>query len=269
MSQSKLLSVRQKTMIQSGKHFTDDSKISENILNLSINKLKEYFIPYVKEYFGTDSDIIIEKKMSVYDLMKLQKDIFPDFPGPQESYKKKFIRPDGGIWFLKYKNKNYPLLVIEDKKQGTNDIRYKEGNKKQALGNAVERFAKNVRACEMLFQSEDIFPYVMFASGCDFHSSESISERILSANYGFPNYVVELTTQTQPEEIELVVQNSLENMNIHKKRNLCVMQSFIKTHKYNELSHGASDWTCDERYNICSTILKLSISYYLQKLVSE
>ena len=64
-------------------------------------------------------------------------------------------------------NKNInPLLVLEDKKQGTNDSRIAKGLPKQALGNAIERFAKNVKTTEMLFHTQSIFPYV-HCSGCE------------------------------------------------------------------------------------------------------
>ena len=38
----------------------------------------------------------------------------------------------------------YPILITEMKNQGTNDLRLKEGKKKQAKGNAIERLGKNV-----------------------------------------------------------------------------------------------------------------------------
>ena len=39
-------------------------------------------------------------------------------------------------------NIEYPILIIEDKVQGTNDLRKKNGEKKQALGNAIVRATK-------------------------------------------------------------------------------------------------------------------------------
>jgi len=55
------------------------------------------------------------------------------------------MRPDGGILYIVTKDEQkYPILITEMKNQGTNDLRLKEGKKKQAKGNAIERLGKNV-----------------------------------------------------------------------------------------------------------------------------
>ncbi|EOW0153548.1 EcoRI family type II restriction endonuclease [Campylobacter jejuni] len=49
------------------------------------------------------------------------------------------IKPDGGVLFLRKKDdKKFKkiLLITEAKRQGTNDIRTKQGKNKQATGNA-------------------------------------------------------------------------------------------------------------------------------------
>lgn len=55
------------------------------------------------------------------------------------------IKPDGGVLFLRKKDDDrYKkiLLITEAKRQGTNDVRQKQGKNKQATGNAIEKLGK-------------------------------------------------------------------------------------------------------------------------------
>ena len=61
------------------------------------------------------------------------------------------MSPDGGLFFIELDSKRYCFLIVEDKYQGTNDIRYNEGLKKQGTGNAIERVFKNLNASWHLF----------------------------------------------------------------------------------------------------------------------
>ena len=97
------------------------------------------------------------------------------------------IKPDAGIILWKINNKHYPIYIGEDKIQGTNDKLFEAGKPKQATGNAIERYFKNVRAEELLCSRLPYFPSVVFASGCDFHHSETIAKRLEAGNYGVPN----------------------------------------------------------------------------------
>lgn len=265
-TQSEGLSQRQQVLVSSGRHFTDDSKSSENVLKSAIATVKTEIQPLIIELFGPDAKLVIRNTMSLYELLERQKAHYPEFPKPSEDTKKMSIRPDGGIWFLETNKNQHPLLVLEDKKQGTNDSRFSKGLPKQALGNAIERFAKNVKTTEMLFHTQSIFPYVLFCSGCDFHSSESISGRILSANYGFPNHTIEISPTTTLEETQANLTDILTKVSIHKKQNLPIIQPFLKTHKYDEMPHNSSDWTKDERVRIISHILTASLTYYKESL---
>ncbi|WP_223810446.1 MULTISPECIES: EcoRI family type II restriction endonuclease [unclassified Campylobacter] len=81
------------------------------------------------------------------------------------------IKPDGGILFLrKQDDENFKkvLLITEAKRQGTNDERQKEGKKKQATGNAIERLGKNLTGIKAMLNHEKITPFVCFGWGCDF-----------------------------------------------------------------------------------------------------
>lgn len=91
------------------------------------------------------------------------------------------IRPDGGVLFLLSRDgKRYPVLIGEVKNQGTNERRKKEGLKKQAKGNAIERLGKNVIGLKTALLSEAIFPFVCFGYGCDFAPDSSILDRVVT-----------------------------------------------------------------------------------------
>lgn len=92
--------------------------------------------------------------------------------------KSPFIKPDGGILYAEINGKIYPILVAEAKKQGTNDKLLKEGKKKQAKGNAIERAVKNHSELKLFFKPFDFYPYIVFASGCDFEEGSSINDRL-------------------------------------------------------------------------------------------
>ena len=89
------------------------------------------------------------------------------------------IRPDGGILYAD----DIPVLVTEAKKQGTNNVRAKEGKKKQAMGNAIERAHKNYNELRNLFDPYPFFPYLVFAYGCDFEKGSSIIDRLGAMTY--------------------------------------------------------------------------------------
>ncbi|ELX2134205.1 restriction endonuclease, partial [Campylobacter jejuni] len=85
------------------------------------------------------------------------------------------IKPDGGVLFLRKKDDRKfkkILLITEAKRQGTNDIRTKQGKNKQATGNAIERLGKNLTGIKAMLNHEKITPFVCFGWGCDFASDE-------------------------------------------------------------------------------------------------
>lgn len=263
--QSDGLSDRIKKYNSDGNHFTDDSIQSEKVMEQAINQnIKEYAHTKINELFP-EGELIIRKKVSVYELKKIQQRVYSDAPIPHEKEKTKFITPDGGIWFLKLNEKEIPILIIEDKKQGTNDKLFSEGRNKQSTGNAIERFAKNVRACEMLFHEYDIFPYVLFASGCDFHPSETISDRIVVGNYGYPNHQITIDPSKEDGIVYKDIIQEIEKINIKKKFGKdCVMIPFIKSHKWDEMPHNSSNWKIDEIIIICHKVLDLSFESILK-----
>lgn len=99
------------------------------------------------------------------------------------------MRPDGGILSMAtHDGSRFPILIAEKKNQGTNDLRAREGQKKQAKGNAIERLGKNVIGFRAALLAESIFPFVCFGDGCDFADDSSILDRVTTiAMFGHLN----------------------------------------------------------------------------------
>lgn len=140
-------------------------------------------------------NIVHMKKLNYNDVyLKLKKNGLPDdvIKGLSE-YGNNNIQPDGGVIILQYidaDNKLYDwklLLASEMKYQGTNDERIKEGLKKQALGNAIERSAKNTNFVRLLCVEEKIYPFIVFCGGCDFKEKYIKSKLVALTMGGIPN----------------------------------------------------------------------------------
>jgi type II restriction enzyme len=121
-----------------------------------------------------------ESNMYLKDIVPKLKDIYPDV---DFSYNldTSSMRPDGGIlYIIANDGQKYPILITEMKNQGTNDLRIKEGKKKQAKGNAIERLGKNVIGFRTALLNESIFPFICFGDGCDFAQNSSILDRVIT-----------------------------------------------------------------------------------------
>lgn len=250
MSQSKGLSDRLKQMVNDGRNLNDDSCLSEKILTDTMSEI----IPYATIVFKPlGYNIVMEKNISLFECQNFFEKVGGPKPNPDN--KNVCMRPDGGILFAVSGNKRIPILIVEDKVQGTNDILFTQNKKRQSTGNAIERGAKNIRGAEMLFAGLDIFPYVLFASGCDFHSSETIAKRIEMMNFGFPNNYVDITTETSQEQVNTKILSIIESLDIKKKCGKCVASVFVKAHKWDEMNHGSSCWKKDEQVHILKKII--------------
>ena len=127
-------------------------------------------------------DVKLEHESNMYlkDIVKKLKDIYPDVDFSY-NFESSSMRPDGGILYIVAKDKQkYPILITEMKNQGTNDLRLKEGKKKQAKGNAIERLGKNVIGFRAALLNEAIFPFICFGDGCDFSKDSSILDRVIT-----------------------------------------------------------------------------------------
>jgi hypothetical protein len=244
------LSERLLQMSLDGRHLNDDSRPSEATLTEAMSEI----IVYANELFKTVGGTVKQRKsISLYECQGYFHTLGGPEPNPDN--KKVTMRPDGGILVATIGEFNFPILVVEDKVQGTNDNLFKKGAKRQATGNAIERGAKNVRGCEMLFAGQNVFPYVLFASGCDFHSSETIAKRIEMFNYGIPNHYIELSPITTLEMIASKMDAIISTINIKKICGKSVVSVFVKAHKWNEMSHGSSRWKKDEIVKICKKVI--------------
>jgi hypothetical protein len=238
------------------------TKISEMRLINAIEKIKETIL----EEYNIES--ILEYKLYFNDCIDYMNGKYININKNDETHtnnKNIYIKPDGGILYIIIEGKKYPILISEIKYQGTNDIKYELNQPKQACGNAIERAAKNIRMSEMMFSNENIFPYVLFSAGCDFHTSETIHSRISSMNYGKHNYNIEINKQTSLNYIQNKLKTYINDIDIYVN-NKYTFQSFIKSHKYNELKHGESLWLESEIYMVLIDIVRKSIDYYIQKI---
>lgn len=234
-----------------GNKLNVDSQSSEKRLNEAVAQL----LNYCKKTYP-DLQFCHESKITLYDIKSYAGF---DFHKKKED-KKISMRPDGGIFYLvKSNSERIPILIVEDKIQGTNDLKFKKGQRKDACGNAIERAAKNMKASEMLFFKSKCFPYVIFASGCDFHHTESITSRLTMMNWGFSPHYIEI----KPEK-ENDIDKILPEINVTKKKigenELSIASIFVKAHKYDVMEHGSSFWTTEEYYSIIKTIVNQVIS---------
>jgi len=250
MSQSARIAVRLTQMIESGRCLNDDSSLSEKILTESMSEI----IPYATKIFQQIGyNVVLEKSISLFECQTFFEKVGGPKPNPVNN--KVCMRPDGGILFAVSGDVKIPILVVEDKVQGTNDILHSQNKKRQATGNAIERGAKNIRGAEMLFAGQDTFPYVLFASGCDFHHSETIAKRIEMMNFGVPNNYVNITAETTEEQVQSNIDDIIERINIKKICGRSIASVFVKAHKWDEMNHGASCWKKDEQVQILKRII--------------
>ena len=134
-------------------------------------------------------------------------------------------------------------MIGEQKTQGTNDKRLSEGKKRQALGNAVERVAKNLNALDLLFKKEDILSFVAFFQGCDFNDFETIPDRVIMCFKALKKNHVNL------------FKDELDRGGSY----------YMRGHKWDEGTYGESNWTIEEMTKVFKEISQLSLEYYIDK----
>jgi len=137
--------------------------------------------------------------------------------------------PDGGVIWMDNK---YPILITEMKHQGTNTERVAEGKKRQATGNAIERYGKNLIGFHALYQNDDILPVVAFCHGCDFADDEK------------------------------TVLMKLYTLNGFNKTNVVYTNPTKQRIKPSSIMHKVEAWQFDEMIPIMMTIAESAINYY-------
>lgn len=120
-----------------------------------------------------------EKKVMLSNIVADLRQSFPSvsFADPLP---KTFISPDGGILSILSKegDRAFPILTTEVKNQGPNDLREREGLKRRAMGNAIERLGKNVIGFLAMMLDDGIIPFVCVGYGWHFHEGSSILDRV-------------------------------------------------------------------------------------------
>lgn len=137
-------------------------------------------VEYLAQKFNKSISIVHEKQWYLKDIVAELRLTYPEVDF-HHHFDSSSIRPDGGILCIKGKPGDkfiYPILIVEVKNQGTNDLRPKEGLPKQAQGNAIERLGKNLIGLRAALMRESIFPFVCFGYGCDFDTTSSILDRV-------------------------------------------------------------------------------------------
>ena len=253
-SQSIGISKRITQLNKEGRKLNDDSINSESTMTQAMVDI----ITYTKDKIAKIGGKIIHKKqISLYECQQYFHKV--GGPTPNELNKHVSMKPDGGIIIATINNIEYPLMIVEDKVQGTNDILHEQNKKRQSTGNAIERGAKNIRGAEMIFSEMNIFPYVLFASGCDFHHTETISKRIEMMNMGFPNHYIEINPNKTNETISTNIDEIISSINIKKCCGKSILSVFVKAHKWNEMKHGSSMWEKNEIVKICCKVIDIVV----------
>jgi hypothetical protein len=262
MTQSDGLSQRLTKLYDGGRHLNDDSIGSESTLTDAIQSI----IEYANTKFGVYGyKVIKETRISLYECQEYFHRVGGPVPDPVN--KSVYMKPDGGILMLIKDDIRIPLLITEDKVQGSNDTRLAENKERQSTGNAIERGIKNIRGAEMLFANSSAFPYALFASGCDMHSSETISKRIEMGNMGFPNHYLGISPNTTDSQVQQCIdEDILPKINISKYQGRYSIASvFVKAHKWDEMPHGTSLWKKHEIVKICNKIIDQAHEHLLPK----
>lgn len=148
------------------------SKRQETDLEVALKRVESQLI---KQF---NIKLIHKPQWKLSDVVASLRKSFPDVEF-HNHFDKSSMRPDGGILSLVDRDQvARPILITEVKNQGTNDLRAKEGKKKQAKGNAIERLGKNVIGFRTAMMPETIVPFLCFGYGCDFADDSSILDRV-------------------------------------------------------------------------------------------
>jgi type II restriction enzyme len=144
------------------------------------------------------------------------------------------MKPDGGLLILRKDSDpafKRIALAVEMKRQGTNDQRVREGMKKQARGNAIERLGKNLIGIRATLQYEKVTPFVCFGWGVDFAEGSSIRDRIVTMNEFYP----------------------LNRIFVHKREAYAPVSLFFRE----------KAWEVDELFEIMKEVAEASIMTYI------
>lgn len=201
-----------------------------------IQALKEV-VGYLEDRFSKKITLSHKKQWFLRDIINELKPNFPD-TDLHYHFNNSSMKPDGGILSIKSikdSTLTYPILISEVKNQGTNDSREKEGLRRQARGNAIERLGKNVIGFRTALLRESIFPFVCFGYGCDFEETSTILDRVSTiAMFGKLN------------------------------------KTYLHNEEDGQFNRGsfyfrAEKWTADEMFDVMKDIAERAVLYYFSK----
>ncbi len=244
-----------------GKIRTDKTKMSKTIykkLNLNVTKEDEKTRSnpdggFVYWYFEGKKHLILiseDKKQGSND-KRLAEGFDHHFEGAAfkiSTYKKIIKKYNITIPTPKPKSKTEWGNLIKSSKYWNKIQKDETQYIKQSLGNAIERFAKNANFNSLMVEDEEIYPYILFGAGCDFHETETIAGRLRQGNFGKEN-----------------IRDPKADFSIKKIRDNPTITIFLKSHKWNTGSYGCSNWLTSERKRICKSAMKQAIKYYYNK----
>lgn len=212
-------------------------KKQETELIKALNKV----VCYLEDRFGNRITLTHKKQWHLKDIVSELSQYFPDID-LHCHFDNTFMRPDGGILEIKSYTDNkltYPILISEVKRQGTNDLRAKEGLDKQARGNAIERLGKNLIGFRTALLRESIFPFVCFGYGCDFEKTSATLDKV-------------------------------STMAMFGKLN----ESYLHNQEDGRFNRGsfyfrADEWSAEEMFDIMKDIAERAVLYYFSKYREE
>jgi len=204
----------------------------------TLGKALKAVVRQIQDEFGVQLHHVRQWKLA--DVVARLRVAFPDVEFFY-FFESSAMRPDGGILSIQDRSDSlFPVLIVEVKNQGTNDLRRAEGKPPQAKGNAIERLGKNVIGFRTAMLTETIVPFVCFGDGCDFAPTSSILDRVVTiAMFGPLNKVH--------------VVNQGENGRINRG-------SFFFREK---------PWSLEEMKRIMYDIASRSVHYYFAKYGKE
>ena len=210
------------------------SKVDDKRVLDAMNKTIEYINSRFPDLEKDGYYVEYQKRIKLVDLITIIKEYEKRNEYAKLATKDAFISPDGGMLILRKKDdEKYRrlVLVVEMKRQGTNDEREKEGKKKQAQGNAVERLGKNLIGIRSTLQYENITPFVCFGWGVDFDRGSSILDRVITMNEFY----------------------DLNKIYVFKKEGYSPVSMFFRK----------KQWSVEELYEIMKEIAETSIRNYI------
>jgi len=139
-------------MIHQNMQLNKNSKKQDQQIKFVVQGVKSELESVFNVRLVTDSRLLLK------DILTKLRAEFKDVQFVNLETQNSCMIPDGGITYLIDKEgKKYPILIGEVKSQGTNDERIKKNMKKQSMGNAIERLAKNVIGFRTFMFNESIF----------------------------------------------------------------------------------------------------------------